>query len=285
MFSRVIILLFSVITAFFGYLTYSVDRNYSIWIVIFLVLTTVSYIFSNQIQWWRNSNKPREIDDKMRQILSHNYDFYANLSLENKKIFRERMHAYMIGNNFMAKGGMKDVLTDIKGIIAAAATRLTFGNKEQLISKYENIIVYPKGFPSPQFPNSFHSSEIFEEDGVIMFSIEHLMKNFQKPDSYFDIALYEYAKIFMEQNSHISFPEYSDEFWETNEKITRFTKVYIQKHINLDLADIDLGAVMIVAFFTHSDKFKLELPSIYERYMNYFNLDLVEKSDPIIRNI
>ncbi len=283
MFSRSITFLLALITAIFAYFAFFIGYQYATWMAVFVVLTAVSFIFSNQIQWWWNTRKPQEIDDKMKTILFKNYPFYSNLSLENKKMFRERMHAYMIGNNFMPQGGMPSVMTDIKGIIAAAATRITFGNKEQLISKFENIIVYPKAFPSPQFPHHFHSSEIFEEDGVIMFSMEHLLKKFQQPDRYFDAALYEFAKIFILQNPHLPFPKFDDEMWNTNEKITKFTKEYIHKFINLE--EIDLDAVMVVAFFTHPDNFKKELPSIYEQFMNYFNLDLREKANPVIHNI
>lgn len=283
MFSRAAILIFAIISGVLLYLAIMVDAQYSKWFIFPVILGTISFIFANQIQWWWNGRNPREIDDKMRQILLTHYPFYTNLSVDNKQIFRQRMHAYMMGNNFMPQGGMEKVMTDMKGIIAASAVRVTFGRPDSLIGKYENIILYPAAFPSPQFPNEFHASEVFEEDGVIMFSLKHLFKVFKNPTSYFDNTLYEFVRVFQLSNPQLVFPKIDESMWGLNETITGVTKEYIEKHINL--LDIDLSGVMMVAFFTFSDKFKFEAPRMYEQYMDVFNLDLVEKANPVVRKI
>ena len=99
---------------------------------------------------------------------------------------------------------MEHVPEDVKGITAANIVMLTFGQKDYRLSNFEKSVTYPHPFPSPQFPKHLHSCEIFEEDGVILFSLEKMIPGATRQTQFYNIALHEYAKIFM-----LSYPDYN----------------------------------------------------------------------------
>ena len=92
--ARVISIPFLILTAIFTYLTLEVDESFSIYIIVFVILLAIIYTFSPQINWWWYSRNPPEIDQHMRNLLIQHHSFYNELSLSDKKRFRNRMALY-----------------------------------------------------------------------------------------------------------------------------------------------------------------------------------------------
>ena len=254
----------------FLYLTWENSENYALYIIPCVVLTAISYVFSPQINWWWYSRNPPKLDPPLRQILQKRNGFYQKLNPDKKKKFRERVALFMIGNDFMPQV-VDSVPEDIKGVVAANAVQLTFGLPDFLFPKFEKVVIYPKPFPSPQYPKKFHTSEIFEEDGVVLFAAEQLMKSFIQSDRFYNIGLHEYAKVFRASFPNLDYPELGEDIWEKLEQISGFSEEFVTKFINLEV--ISPGPVSIAHFFVFPDKFKRILPNIFDSYCQIFKLD------------
>ena len=263
----------------FLYLTWEVDPGYSIYIVPPVIGMALLYVFSPQINWWWYQRHPPELKPKIRMLLERFLPYYIQLADPEKGRFRKRLALYMEANDFKAQG-METVPDDLKAVAAACAVQITFGHKDFLLSKFENLIFYPHPFPSPQYPESFHASEIFEEDGVIIFSAEQLMPGFLQPFQYYNIGLHEYAKAFMASFPAMSYPQLPETIWGSLQGISGYSKAAIHQWINLK--EIDPQPVAIVHFFTYPQAFQRALPELYAEYSRIFNQSPVNGAEPVL---
>lgn len=252
------------------FLAWEVHEKYAIYVVPNVIVLAILYIFSPQINWWWYKRFPPRLDPKLGFLLEKQLAFYQQLTPENKKRFRERIFLFILANDFMPQA-MENVPEDIKAIVAASAVQLSFGQEEFVFSKFERVVIYPKAFPSPQYPRMFHSSEIYEEDGVVLFSAEHLMRSFMQPAQYYNVGLHEYAKVFRAQYPEIDFPVLSEDIWKKMQEISGFSREAITKWINLEV--IEVFPVSVAHFFAFPKKFQAILPDLYRRYSEIFNQD------------
>ena len=173
----------------------------------------------------------------------------------------------MEANEFIAKG-MEDVPPDVKAVVAASVVQLTFRQEDYLLNKFEHIVVYPHPFPSPQHPKQWHASELFEEDGVIMFSAEQLMAGFAQPTKFFHVGLYEYAKVFMRCHPEVIMPDLLEDIWNKLETISGFSKEAVEKWVGLN--NLNVMAVAVVHWFVFNEKFKMILPDVFYGFEKIF---------------
>ena len=189
------------------------------------------------------------------------------------------MVLYILGNDFKGPG-MDSVPIDLKGIISANHIHLTFGQEAFMQPKFEHLIIYPKPFPSPQYPKNFHASEIYEEDGVVIFSIEQLMASTFTPEKNYNIGLHEFARTFMISNPEKNFPPLREEDWNMLEQISGFSKKYIDEYMNRP--DVAPLPVSISHFFIFPNAFKKIWPDRYETYRQLFEIDPSNREQPIV---
>ena len=260
MLSKLISIPFVIGAAVVFILGFRLDSSYFVYVVPFVVAIAVVYILSPQIDWWWYQRHPPELPAGIRHMINTQSSFYQNLSAADKTLFRNRMAMYMEANEFMGQG-METVPSDVKGVVAASAVQLTFGHEDYLMNKFEHIIIYPHPFPSPQFPDQWHASEYFEEDGVIMFSAEQLMPGFMQPQRFLNIGLYEYTRVFRRCHPEIAFPYIGEEHWPVLVAISGFPK---DKTIHcIGLREIDMVALAVAYYFGFGERFKELMPVEY----------------------
>jgi len=261
------------------YLIGTEGTQYALYIVPFVIGLVLIYMFSPQIDWvWQKRNPPK-LSEKMRLILNNHFDYYKNLNAEEKLRFRQRMSLYMVANDFMPAPGLTEVGRDVQGFVAASAVQMTFGRDDYRMSKFEHIIIYPRPFPSPQYPEHFHTSEIFEEDGVIMFATEQLMKGVLER-GYYQIGLHEYANVFLNSYPNLNYPTLPDDIWAQLESVSGYSKDYIHEYINIP--DVNPMTVSIHHFFQFPENMETQMPKIYNSFKEIFNQDPAQKHEPVI---
>ncbi len=251
---------FFICAAVFSYMTLEINNQYSWYIVPNVVMLAAIYMLSPQIDWWWYQRKPPKLPEGLVKMFLARFPFFKNLVPDDKTKFCHRVALYMEANEFMPKG-MENVPPDVKAVVAASVVQLTFHQEDYLLNKFEHIIVYPHPFPSPQYPKQWHASEIFEEDGVIMFSAEQLMVGFAEPKKYFHIGLYEYAKVFMRCHPEVEMPKLPEDVWKRLETISRFSKDAVEKWVGLN--DLNVMAVAVVHWFVFNEKFKSAMPEVF----------------------
>ena len=266
--ARILAIPFIVLLGSLLYLALLVDDDYSTWLVMPLIGLATIWVLSPQINWWWYRRNPPDLPGAVRPMLFQ-YPFYQRLPEGEKKRFRSRVALFAMANEFIPQI-MEKVPDDLKYMVSACAVTTTFGQEHFLFKKFENIVVAPKPFPTPQYPDKFHASELYEPDGVVLFAAEQLALGFMQSKQYFNIGLYEYAKVFKISYPQQPYPVLDESHWEALERISGFSKARIAQWINLP--DIDQSAVGIAHFFTFPEAFRSELPAIFESYRRVFKL-------------
>lgn len=240
-------------------MTLAIDHNYSWYIVPPVVFLAIIYMMAPQIDWWWYQRRPPKLPEGLVKMFVARMPFFKNLSQTDKTKFCHRVALYQVANEFIPKG-IEDMPPDIKAVVAATVVQLTLNQEDYLLNKFEHIVVYPHPFPSPQY-KEWHACEIFEEDGVIMFSAEQLMAGFAQPEKFFNIGLYEYTKVLMRCHPEIKMPDLPADIWQKLFAISRFPKDAIEKWIGLK--DINVTAVAVTHYFVFREKFKEVLPGVF----------------------
>lgn len=268
MLSRYLMGTFVFVALIFLYQAWEDDPDWSYYLIPCVLGAAIVYVLSPQIDWWYFQIRPPDLPHGIRKMLESRLPFYQRLSEPQQLQFRQRTAMYMHAHEFRAQG-METMPMDLKAIIAATAVMVSFGQEDFLMEPYEHIIVYPHPFPSPQFPEHWHTSEIYDEDGVILFSAEQLMLSFLQPQKYFNIALYEYAKVFRRCHPEMSWPIWaSDDDWEKLSLVSGMKLSDIKKWVGLP--EIDISAVAVAHFFVFPERFLKVFPKQYEQLAQNF---------------
>jgi Mlc titration factor MtfA (ptsG expression regulator) len=264
------------------------DEHIGVWVAPAFILLAVVYVMSPQIDYWWYKRNPPPLALPIQRLIDEHFLYYKNLNAELKQRFRERLALYVMGNEFIRPVNKEDstamadrnrVPEDLKAAAAAHAIQVSFGREKYMTEKFEHIIIYPHPFPSPQY-NYLHTSEIFEEDGVLLLTSDPLMIGFQTPQRFFSIGLYEYARIYKMLNPSVSYPNLVENTWWDLEQVSGMSKAAIEKVVGLE--DLDLFGVAAHHFFTFPDRMLKLMPDLYTLLSNVFNQNPVNGANPIL---
>jgi hypothetical protein len=141
------------IAAFVGfYWAYTQSSDYALYAAIPLILLSVTFVMSPQINWWWYKRNPPDTSAGITRFLE-NVPYYRLLSPHLKPHFRKRVALYMEGNQFMRPAPPQednrtrsDVPEDLKAAAAASAVQLTFGLKDFMLDKLKTLLFIHKRF-------------------------------------------------------------------------------------------------------------------------------------------
>ena len=244
---------------FFGYLTYDLGEQYAPGLIVFLLLAVLCYVYGPQINWWWWTRQPPDLPKSLHPPLERT-PFYQRLTGDGKRLFRKRVFLFNQAQRWMPQA-MEKVTEDVKTAISTGAVQVNFHRLNFFFPDYENIIVYAHPFPSPQYPNHLHASEVFDDEygNGLIFSVEHVMRSFIEPQHYYNVAIHEYARLLI-NTSETSFPTVSDDIWPSLEAISGFSHEKLLHYIGLD--SLDSLQVSITLYLVFTERFKMVLPQL-----------------------
>lgn len=254
----------------------------SIFILILFMPIVLAFVFKPQIDWWGYKRNPPLLHSKMRMILERFSTYYQKLNADNRTRFEQRMSLFMLSRSYESKG-VEVIPEDLKGLIGATFTKLTFGLEQYLTPKHEVVVLYHQKFRTPLIKTP-HTSEVFEDGqfGGTIFSLDFIVPGLQKPASY-NIVLHEFANIVWQQEgwSEKDFIAYA-----TPQNLALLAKI---RKINLDNIQRTLGkpklnffAVVVEHFFAAPQHFKTLLPELYQEVANKLNQDPTNETNPVL---
>ena len=265
------------------------NSQWALWAIAPFLLLAIAFVLSPQINWWWWQRSPPTLDPRTERLLDDYFFYYKKLSPELKLRFRSRVALFLRAHEFMrpvdknqmdAEANRSRVPEDLKAAVAAAAAQVFFGKPQLTAGKYENIIIYPHRFPTPQYP-TFHASEIFDEDGVMLFDADTLMSGFSQPQRVFSVGLYEYVRIFRKTNPSVVAPIFEENTFERLEKISGMTRATISSVVGLENLD-DFG-IVAHHFFNFGERFQTVLPDLYQLLVNIFQQNPADGANPIVK--
>jgi hypothetical protein len=269
MFARILLVPLVIVSILFGLLTWKIDEFFVWFLVVSVAGTVLVFMLSPQINWWWYNRHPPDLPEPGAQLLERFCGYYQRLEEAGKLRFRQRVALYLMGVDFIPMV-FKKVPEDFKVILAAQAVQLTFHRDDFLLQPFERIVLYPHVFPSPQYPETFHACELFEPDGVLLFSADEVMRGYMTPDQFYHVALHEYAKAFLLTHKGLSLPVPDETIWPSLERISGLSRAKTENCVGLP--DIPVLAVCITHFFVFPDTFAQELPELYQQLGQVFML-------------
>ena len=264
-FSNILALPFAALLLYFiSFLLSDTHDLRASWAVIPLISLVLIYLFQPQIDYWWLNKRPVEIDENVLKLIAKTNENYRTLSEEWKDEFHKRLLLYVNARSFSAKGMEKDsdVPYDIKFMIAQIPVFLTLKEKDFLLKGIDRIILYKHAFPSPRY-RFLHTAETHNEDGVVLFSLEHAEAAFFHPDQFYNVAWHAFAESYMILRGVNYFPETDDLVWTRIEEISGLDKDKIIKTIGYE--SFDPLVTVITCFFCYRNRFQELWPEMYAR--------------------
>ena len=258
------------------YVSYELEyQNAMIWILFPLVIASAVVIFQGQIDFWWNERNPVPLDPPISDWLKKYDPYYTSLDPNQRQNYDNRLVMYMQGRAFVSVGREHhDVPNDIQAIIASNAVKMLMSKKDYLLGDMDRIYLYKHPFPTPRH-QFLHTVETDIEDGVFIFSLEHLVPGMINPKEHYNIAMHGFAEAFQRVFPKEDFTYLDQITWDQIEEVGYHSKDKILKTIGFNQTDIT--TVAINHFFTHPRRFNLMIPAAYERLIRQFGADQLSK--------
>lgn len=242
------------------YYAWTHDGVGAVWMVPFLLIAALIWVLAPQINWWWYSKRPPELGEGVEKALQRFCGFYQRLDSAGQKTFRDRLALTRMSTEWLTKN-MPDenVPPDIQTAIATQSVIITWRQPEFLFHHYEKVIVSPDAFLSPEFPYRHHS-ETYAPENCILLSAKSVMESFAQPNQQFNVALYEYAKIFLSKYPLVPAPPAVE--WEALERISGWSRQVVE--MSIGIAGIDALPVALCLYHLFPEAFRRELVDMAE---------------------
>jgi len=268
-FSKILALPFAGVFIYLLYLQFGLNYNIGLYLLIPVGIVFAIYFLSGDIDFWYLSKNPLDLDEPVINWLIQFSPFYQNLTEQQKEKYNYRLSMYIVGRSFKSVGSeKKDLPTDFKAIIASQAVEVSWRTDDYLIGDYDYIFVYKHPFQTPR-KQFLHTVETEFEDGVIIYSLEHLMPGITNPEMYYNIGRHAYAEAFIRVHPTKDYPELADFTWQDIVQISGLSQEKIIQ--TLGFKEVDLLVILITCFFSYPEKFESVLPSQYVKLNTIFS--------------
>jgi hypothetical protein len=195
---RILIALFGVLAGVFLYLAWSqYEESWAIYSIPCVIAFAVLLSLKPQFEWWYYKRNPKDIPPGLRRVFEERLpDFYQRKSQNDKLLYRKRVFLTHMGIAFRGQGFEDDEIpVDVTTLIASQAARVMENTDRYVLEPFETVVLYKHPFPSPAHPDYWHSSELFEEDGALLFNLENAIPGILLPRKHFNIVLYEWFRV------------------------------------------------------------------------------------------
>lgn len=214
---------------------------------------------------------PKKLSDAQKNILQNEFVFYRKLDMKEKKYFEHRVADFISEYEFIAKEGL--VATDqMKILIAATSTMLTFGMKNYLYMVFERIIIYPEEYYST-IHEVYHKGEFNPRMRSLVFSWKHFLDGYGIDNDNYNLGLHEFAHALNFQalkSNNTSMAIFKDMYKEIMEDIhhppnakrlleSDYFRIYAYTN------RFEFIAVILEHFFETPQQFKKEFPELYHK--------------------
>lgn len=233
-------------------------------------------LFYNHIYIFKKTLEPNQ-----KRILKRNFRFYDRLSHKQKNHFEHRVSKLLKDKEFIGKD--IDVTEEMKIIIAATQTKLTFGLRDYRIGTVERIIFYPSEFYS-RTNKAYHKGEFNLGYKALVFSWEDIVYGYEVHNDNINLAIHEfihaihfyYLSARRKSTSAAIFIDSYIELTEALDKDNALKKKLIDSKYLRDYAytnQFEFLAVIIETFIETPQEFKSQFPEIYMKVKGMLNFN------------
>ncbi len=224
--------------------------------------------------------KLKKITPAQFSILKNQFLFYKNLTPKHKAYFQHRVAVFINNNQFIGKEGL--VVTDqMKVLVAATATMLTFGFRNHKIKLLNKVILYPKAFFSST-NQELHKGEFNPALKAIVFSWEDFLHGYSINNDNFNLGIHEFVHAIHIDNlkerglkAAVFLNSFTDliNFLENNKnyKAKLVASEYLRDYAYTN--KFEFVSVIIETFIETPNQFKSQFPEIYKKVKQMLNFN------------
>lgn len=210
----------------------------------------------------------------------NNFSYYLALSPEGKEKFVNRLFIFMHNKEFKGRSGLM-VTEEMRVLISASAIQLTFGLENYRLESLQTIFIYPDTFHlserSPEYKGATTAHSMY-------LSWKTFQEGYSKSDDNLNLGLHEmthalkltlylgsrFDKLFAGRMEY--WEELVRDTFETFSKTKTFLRSYSRANPE------EFFATCVEAFFESPEKFKRELPEIFQLLTFLLNQDVLNKT-------
>lgn len=221
----------------------------------------------------------RKLSRKQKEILSHKSDFYKKLSPKEQKRFEHRVKTFLNETAFVGREGL--LLTDeMRILVAACATMLTFGRKNYKYPLVDHILLYPGVFYS-NANETYHKGEFNPMRRSIVFSWTDFEHGYRITDDNLNVGIHEFVHAL-----HIGAIKNNDiDSLRLERVFQRILKRLSNQEVKDKLDEVkyfrgyaftnqyEFMSVMIEYFFESPEDFKTYFPQLYAHVRTMLNFE------------
>jgi MtfA peptidase len=222
-------------------------------------------------------SKTRSLSPNQSYILHKQFPYFTSLTDKKKRYFEHRVARFI--ENYQFIGKEEFVITDeVKVLIAATSTMLTFGMRNYLYKIIDKIIVFPTSYLST-VTNEYHKGEFNPRVKAIVFSWEDFIKGFETKEDNLNLGIHEFAHVLNYhglKSGDVSAIIFSRMYKKINEQVnhppnkerliqSNYFRIYAYTN------QFEFLAVILEHYFETPHSFEKEFPELYATVSKMLN--------------
>ena len=246
----------------------------------FFEMTRIEY-FKKKLFFNHLYIKKIKLPKEYKIILQEKFPLYKRLQEPEKQNFEHRVYYFL--NNLTYVGEKIEVTKAMKVLIAATATKLTFGFRDYKIESIDKIIIYPKIYYST-ITKQYHKGEYNSQLNALVFSWEDFLKGYSIQDDNINLAVHEFIhaihfSFIKSRNKSTSAAIFIVAFQELTAKLDADDalkqKLITSKYLR-DYAfenQFEFVSVLVENFIETPTEFRSKFPEIYDKVKEMLNFN------------
>ncbi len=222
----------------------------------------------------------KKLTKGQRHILKTQFKFYDALSKKHQAYFEHRVKKFIDTKTFIGKEEL-EITDQMRVLVAATATMLTFGYRNYSLDIVEHIVIYPEDFFS-RSNKEYHKGEFNPMVNAIVFSWKDFLEGYEIDNDNLNLGIHELVHaIHLEaiQENDITATIFLNTFTQLTgflEKNEAYKLRLVQSDYIRDYAftnHFEFIAVLIENFIETPQEFKQHFPEIYLKIKQMLNFN------------
>jgi Mlc titration factor MtfA (ptsG expression regulator) len=228
--------------------------------------------------------KIKKLSVNQLEYIKNQFPFYNSLSTKHQNYFEHRVAHFIEKYDFIGKENF-EITDEVKVLIAATSTMLTFGMRNYLYNNIDRVIVFPCTYLST-VTGEYHKGEYNPRVRSIVFSWEDFKAGFSIPNDNLNLGIHEFshvlhfhglksedasalifARMYSKIQKEINHPPNLDRLINSN-----YFRIYAYTN------QFEFLSVIIEHYFETPVQFKNEFPELFRnvsKMLNHSHLNLI----------
>ncbi|WP_298754892.1 zinc-dependent peptidase [uncultured Psychroserpens sp.] len=225
----------------------------------------------------------KRLDKEKQSILRRQFSFYQKLDDTEKVRFEHRVATFINSKYFLGREDLV-VTTEMKVLVAATSTMLTFGFRDYQIDLIDKIIIYPGTFYSNS-NEAYHKGELNPKLKALVISWEDFLYGYDDENDNINLGIHEFTHAIhlnSLKNNDVSSLIFKVAFSELTDMLSaeeKLRKQLIASKYFRDYAftnQFEFVAVIVETFIETPEEFKRQFPRIYDKTREMLNFNFAQ---------